>query len=516
MVASKSIKCVIALLSIAGCRPVLSAEKSEPSERTVTRAPSPYHADKKVIVLNAGAEHWTWGKGLADRLDKMQADRPFVDGLVFHIGSAEGTALWAFNKETWTEKKLMFGELERIAKKSTRYHDNFILVWGHARDTKPDFFDDRLWSNIAANAELLGKAVRVSGCKGIVFDPEFYSARESYSPWWYDRSGKKTIHEPPYITRGQSFATVNAKARQRGRENMQALQKEKPDITVLGTFLYSAARAQALSIDKLPKADYALLPAFVDGMLEALGPKGTIIDGNEGSYYLDESRKYVEDSDQGDYQFARSAAKALCSPELLSKWNAQGQVAMAPYVDLCYNLFSPAKWRTPEYESRWMRHNIYNSLLTSDQYVWVYVEKIDFWTGQGTPAGIDLTRDLQEAIALYRAGKPLGYDMCKAGKNYQYKNDKKAEFVPSPSLSLSRTASGRNDRILLSATVKPGDDVRRVEFYVNSLKVGQAHASPYAVVVTLPVGNAVAFARVFTKSCRHVTSAPLIISDSRR
>ena len=296
---------VVALLAMAACRPALAAESR------------PFHADKKVIVLNAGGNYWTWAKGLADRLEAMQRARPFVDGVAFHMGPAKSTALWAFNREQWSEERLMFAELERIAKKATRYKDNFILVWGHARNAKPDFFDDALWNGIEKNAELLGKAVRVSGSKGIVFDPEFYSAKESYSPWWYDRSGPKVIQEPPYLARGQSFAEVKAKTRQRGREYMRALQKEKPDIVVLGLFLYSVPRAYALSTEKLPKTDYALLPAFADGMLEAIGPKAVLIDGNEGSYYLDESRKYLEDSDQGDYPFVQSAAQALCAPELL-------------------------------------------------------------------------------------------------------------------------------------------------------------------------------------------------------
>lgn len=113
-----------------------------------------------------------------------------------------------------------------------------------------------------------------------------------------------------------------------------------------------------------------------------------IVDGNEGSFYLDESQKYLTGSDQGDYPFVQSAARDLCAPELQAKWNRQGQVAMAPYVDLCYNLYSPIKWRTPEYESKWLWHNIYQSLLASDQYVWIYAAKIDFWTGAGAPPGL--------------------------------------------------------------------------------------------------------------------------------
>ena len=473
-------------------------------------AQSPYHADKKVVVLNNGVDYWTWGKGLADRLEKMQTDRPFVDGAVFHIGAEEGAPLWAFNREKWTEQKLMFGELERIAQKSTRYKDNFILVSAHARNAKPDFFDDALWSDIVANAELLGKAVKISGSKGIVFDAEFYSPKESYSPWWYDRTGKKTAHESPYIQRGQSFEKVKAKARQRGREYMAALQKEKPNITVMTLFLYSMPRAYALTDEKLPKSDYALLPAFGDGMLEALGSKASIIDGHEGSYYIEESRKYFEDSDQADYPFARKAGQTLCAPELLSKWNTRGQVAMAPYVDLCYNIYSPAKWRTTEYQSRWLQHNIYNSLLASDQYVWIYVEKIEFWTGAGTPPGLDLARDVKDAVTRYRDGKPLGYDMFKAANIYQYENDKQAEFISSPSITLTRQDAGPDGKVLLSVEMEPAVDISHVEFYVNSFKISEVSSGPYSTSVILPGGDAVAFARAFTKDGRHMTSAPLV------
>lgn len=107
-------------------------------------AQSPYHADKKVVVLNIAVDYWTWGKGLADRLEKMQTDRPFVDGAVFHIGVEERAPLLAFNTEKWTEQKLMFGELERIAKKSTRYKDNramHLTLVGFPRSV-------RLWKRI--------------------------------------------------------------------------------------------------------------------------------------------------------------------------------------------------------------------------------------------------------------------------------------------------------------------------------------------------------------------------------
>jgi hypothetical protein len=132
------------------------------------------------------------------------------------------------------------------------------------------------------------------------------------------------------------------------------------------------------------------------------------------------------------------------------------------------------------------------------------------------PAGVDLTADVREPVTLYRAGKPLGYDMCKADKVYQYNTDKPAEFVSSPAISLACEDCGRKGATLLRATVDSGETVSRVVFYVNSRKAGEARIAPYSAVVTLPIGDIVAYARVFTKSGQHTTSAPLTLSNFQR
>jgi hypothetical protein len=246
-------------------------------------------------------------------------------------------------------------------------------------------------------------------------------------------------------------------------------------------------------------------------MLEAIGPEGVLIDGNEGSYYLDESRKYVENSDQGDYPYCKVVApKALCAPELLAKWGAQGQVAMAPYFDMCYNLYEPFPWRTPEYEGRWMKHNVYHSLMSSDRYVWLYFERLNFWTGAGAPKGTDPIGDIREGIALYRAGRPLGYDMYKPEAGFQYQNDKPATFVSSPvvTMRVERAAAGAS-RYTLEASVAQDQRIAGVEFYVNSRKVSRVERPPYRVTIDLPKSASTVFARVFTVDGTHTTSAPV-------
>jgi len=142
------------------------------------------------------------------------------------------------------------------------------------------------------------------------------------------------------------------------------------------------------------------------------------------------------------------------------------------------------------------------------------VEKIDFWTGAGTPPGLDLARDVEDAVTLYRDGKPLGYDMFKAANIYQYKNDKQAEFISSPSITLTRQDAGPDGKVLLSGKkMEPAADISHVDLYLNSLKVSEVPSAPYCASVILPGGDAVAFARAFTQDGRHMTSAPLVVTS---
>ena len=278
-----------------------------------------YHAESKKIILFQGNHYWDWSVNLANNLEAMQTKRPFLDGLAFHTGDTYGQPPFAFNNENWTEKTLRFDDLAIISKKWTTLTDNFITVWGHSNNVAPDFFNDTLWTQIIKNTELLGKAVKIAGCKGIMFDAEFYSGGETYSPWWYKVPLRNPKHtgRPPY--EDKSYLEVCNKARERGKAYVEALQVYMPRITIMTTFLYSYVWAYCYDdIKKLPSSEYGLFAAFADGMVEGLNPGSIIVDGNETSYYIDETRKYFEDSDQNDYAFNKKVAPAvLCDSVIL-------------------------------------------------------------------------------------------------------------------------------------------------------------------------------------------------------
>ena len=474
----------------------------------------PFHPKDKKIIVFQGSDYFDWAPDVASNLVAMQTNRPYIDGLVFHTGPEYGVPNWAFNNEVWTETSLHFADLATIAANTTRFDENFILVWGHSRNVNPDFFNDALWTTIIANAQLMGKAVKAAGCKGIMFDPEFYSRGETYSPWYYTvPAGAVCVGTPPYAAAGKTFDQVKAKARERGRAYVQALQGNMPTITIMTTFLYGAAWDYCYGqITNQPASEFALLPAFADGMLEALNAGGVIVDGNEGSYYCNETRNYVEEDVNGaNYTHVRlEATPAVCDPALLPKWNRQGQVAMAPYMDLCYNIYDPHPWNTHAYQGQWMKHNVYNSLLVADQYVWTYIESMNYWTGENAPAGVNVVADIEAAVAQFRSGNALGYDM------YNRTYTGASSFITTPTVVITsptnNTIVSTPGIITISATVTPATLINRVEFYANSLKIGTDRTAPYSITNFFLKADYAIVARVFKTNGKHTTSAPAILS----
>ncbi|HEX8545340.1 MAG TPA: Ig-like domain-containing protein, partial [Cytophagaceae bacterium] len=322
-------------------------------------------------------------------------------------------------------------------------------------------------------------------------------------PWWYSKSNAKGA--PPYT--GKSFDLVKAKARQRGKEYAQALQIHMPKITIMTTFLYGYCWDYCYgNINNLPGSEYALLPAFADGMLEALNPESILVDGNETSYYINDSKEYINGNDASYYHVRIEATPKVCDPILLGKWNQQGQVAMAPYLDYCYNRYFPNNWSNPAYQSQWMTHNIYNSLLAADQYVWTYIEGMNFWTGANAPANVDVSSDFETAVKKFRNDEALGYDMYNTGNGA-------SQFITIPAVNITTPANNTvinaAGDITITADVNPTSSITKVEFYANSLKIGEKLTAPYSITKSFLKADYTIFARVFRTDGTHNSSSPI-------
>ena len=158
-----------------------------------------------------------------------------------------------------------------------------------------------------------------------------------------------------------------------------------------------------------------------------------------------------------------------------------------------------------------MMHNVYNGLLATDKYVWIWAESLDFWKGTNAPADVNVFNDIETAVTLFRNGKALGFDMYKSAGNFKFQGEKEAEFVNYPELTLQVSDGKLPGKITFNARVNSEKPVSKVEFFVNSVKVSEDSNSPFIFSHNFAKDGHIIFARVFLNNGKHTTSAPIML-----
>jgi len=317
---------------------------------------------------------------------------PF-DGLIMRM--AVGGRVFA--KGQWSDDQVTedFGHLEGI--EWGTFTDNFIIMYAAS---EMDWFSDEDWEAVCHNVGLTARAAQLGRCKGLCFDAEPYGS----NPWDYPAQAHADE---------KSFAEYEAQVRKRGAEFMKAITGEMPEVVVhtfflLGYFgdLWNMDDLEARA-EKLSTKHYALYPAFINGMLDAAGPGVIITDGNESAYYYQDSASFYR-----AYHAIRQSALSMVAPENLAKYQTQVQASQALYVDHLLNLRTQkylSAYLEPEEQSKWFEHNVYYALTTSDEYVWLYSERMNWWTNENIPPGLEeAVRSGREKV---RDHQPLGLDI---------------------------------------------------------------------------------------------------------
>jgi hypothetical protein len=331
---------------------------------------------------------------MREQLESMEK-RPF-DGLIFRLEAGHN----AFVTKSLEPAK--FAEDERILRSLTftRFRDNFVLIWG-SPPADFDWFDDAQWRAIEANAQLLVQVAQVGRVRGICFDPEPYD----FSLWDYAKQPQAKAH---------TVADYRAQVRRRGAQLMRAFEKSMPGATILTFFhvsLYDrfASLTEAERAERLARESWGLMPDFFVGMLEEASPQARFIDGNENAYYYTSREQYFR-----AYHAIRQRARGLVPPDLREKYARQVQAGQALYVDQNFALRQPNTEKylsyrmTPEERARWFEHNTYWALYTTDEYVWCYSERMNWWKDQ-TPPGLEAA--ILSARQKIFEGKALGFDI---------------------------------------------------------------------------------------------------------
>ena len=320
---------------------------------------------------------------------------PF-DGWVFSVTSDSTRGRerrFDFTWENWGKRAFSQQELQPTVdtlRKTPfkRLTDNFIRVITTPGDI--DWFDAQ--DTVVANARLAGWVAKQGGMKGIFFDPEEY-----VSPLW-------DYHKQRHASE-KSFQDYAAQVRLRGADVMRAFQAEYPDITILLAFgcsyiyhkewpaMHGAPAFAADTNDpkKLETFCYGLLAPFLDGMIEAAGPNVRLIDGTEHSYLTLRRKQFI----QHRRAFEQHALPFVADDQAYKR---KVRLGFGIWVDALWHRdedergyfdappdgrtkfagwdgadFSKNYWQPDE-----LQMSITNALRESDQYVWLYSERLFF------------------------------------------------------------------------------------------------------------------------------------------
>jgi len=210
------------------------------------------------------------------------------------------------------------------------------------------------------------------------------------------------------------FSDYSVQVRQRGRQFMRSLQAALPAAKVVLTWgpvsvlarLHAPAPGPARD-QFLAKCGYGLLPAFVAGLLDASSDGNEVIDGHESSYYYLSNDEFSKAQAQLKQSAIKEIARAT-GPYHASRYHFGAAIYLDWLVDPSDSPKTFGHYLDTEQQRLMvLRHNVYYALLSSDEYVWVYSEKLNWWKGN-IPAG--LAEAIGSAKDQAATGQPLDLD----------------------------------------------------------------------------------------------------------
>ena len=331
--------------------------------------------DKKHIGLLFDVMKTTPSNVLANA-DKFAEHAPYLDGVALSLnnvivpgegGSVVTTGLSEIMSGTvrWTRDSVkdQIPVLREIAKKS-HLKESFLLFWMSPKycDTRLDWADDKAWENYAENMAVAAWLAKEGYMKGLMLDPEEYANAKQYN---------HTPADPPY-------AECAKLARKRGREVFSRVFKEYPDAILFTLWYFGRFRHYPEGVNRTNPVVYAedrgeLLHHFYNGILDVMPSGARIVDGCE--HYSLSATKY-------QYLFNANSISTAVMPFVASenrgKYRSQVQVSNTHFLDMFVQNANPKShwYHGPVNGSRLehLRLNFEQSLLTADEYVWIYGE----------------------------------------------------------------------------------------------------------------------------------------------
>ena len=231
----------------------------------------------------------------------------------------------------------------------TKFTDNFLQISIATRDQdqRLDWFEDARWATIEANWRVLIQLARDGKCRGIFLDPEHY-----------DYECELFCYEQHHAQRAaKSLAEYTAKARQRGQQLGAAMREIFSEITVGLFYGYELAARE--------KTRYALLPAFLDGMLAGSAPDAQFVDLWEFGH------GYTAAEDFAKATRAIKNPANTAEPDLYRRMIQTGSSLRLDFAPRG-KPWKPESPETNHFSPARFGQSLRQALQTSERYVWIY------------------------------------------------------------------------------------------------------------------------------------------------
>ena len=235
---------------------------------------------------------------LKEKLEELEEKYSYFDGITIRFDEeykdiSPYGGFWPFSYTVKIDYDKLKPQIEILKNlKFKRWKDNFLWVSAYLRgeDNVDWLFDENIWSIIKENFRTIAKIVKETNCKGIFLDCE--------------TPGKKTniFTYTGYYKEKYDFESCAKKAFERGKEVIEILQEEKPDIVIISVdgsrmaglgrsiFMYHWGNLEKTSVSPgyfYPEMKHRLFYSFLSGMISQAKGKTKIIDGEYSGHIGD-------------------------------------------------------------------------------------------------------------------------------------------------------------------------------------------------------------------------------------
>lgn len=265
---------------------------------------------------------------------------------------------------TWEECEEWVPALRRL--QETRLKHNFIR--SNSSVFNGDWFDDEAWKRTLNNYGMLARLAKEAGFEGLCLDVEGYAYTK-----------RPFMFRPEY---GHTFEETSAQVRKRGREWIEEMNRQFPDLTLF-TFLWTSMNCDTAHKAEHPEMSYdgrdTLLTAFFNGVYDGAPETMKIVDGQE-------IRGYCASTDMDFDRIVANYhryADAWVDPANHGKFRKITSRGMALYLDSYVKKDKPTPYDHHNGNfsdlTTLLAHNVMNTLSCADEYAWIWCENGTFW-----------------------------------------------------------------------------------------------------------------------------------------